>query len=65
MDEIRIAVVGAGIAGLACAREIARADVAVTVFERARGLGGVSAAALRASTSEPRSIMVDSAVIER
>jgi predicted NAD/FAD-dependent oxidoreductase len=40
MDEVRIAVIGAGIAGLACAREIARADVAVTVFERARGLGG-------------------------
>jgi predicted NAD/FAD-dependent oxidoreductase len=40
MDEVRIAVIGAGIAGLACAREIARADVAVTVFEKARGLGG-------------------------
>jgi len=40
MDEVRIAVVGAGIAGLACARELARADVAVTVFEKARGLGG-------------------------
>jgi hypothetical protein len=40
MDEIRIAVVGAGIAGLACARELARADVSVTVFEKARGLGG-------------------------
>jgi renalase len=40
MVEVRIAVVGAGIAGLACAREIARADVGVTVFEQARGLGG-------------------------
>ena len=40
MDEVRIAVVGAGIAGLACTRELARADVAVTVFEKARGLGG-------------------------
>jgi hypothetical protein len=40
MDEVRIAVIGAGVAGLACAREIARADVTVTVFERARGLGG-------------------------
>jgi predicted NAD/FAD-dependent oxidoreductase len=40
MDDVRIAVIGAGIAGLACAREIARADVAVTVFEKARGLGG-------------------------
>jgi predicted NAD/FAD-dependent oxidoreductase len=40
MDDARIAVVGAGIAGLACARELARADVKVTVFERSRGLGG-------------------------
>jgi predicted NAD/FAD-dependent oxidoreductase len=40
MDDVRIAVIGAGIAGLACARELARADVAVTVFEKARGLGG-------------------------
>jgi renalase len=40
MDEVRIAVIGAGMAGLACAGEIARADVAVTVFEKARGLGG-------------------------
>jgi predicted NAD/FAD-dependent oxidoreductase len=35
-----IAVIGAGMAGLACANELARADAAVTVFERARGLGG-------------------------
>jgi hypothetical protein len=27
-------------AGLACARELARADVSVTVFEKSRGLGG-------------------------
>lgn len=40
MDGVRIAVVGAGIAGLACARELARADAKVTVFERSRGLGG-------------------------
>jgi predicted NAD/FAD-dependent oxidoreductase len=40
MVEVRIAVVGAGIAGLACAREVARADVAVTVFEKTRGIGG-------------------------
>jgi renalase len=35
-----IAVIGAGVAGLACASELARADVSVTVLERARGLGG-------------------------
>jgi len=40
VSEIRIAVIGAGMAGLACARELARADVRVTVFERSRGLGG-------------------------
>lgn len=40
MDEVRVAVVGAGIAGLACALELARADAKVTVFERSRGLGG-------------------------
>ncbi|HWJ07645.1 MAG TPA: FAD-dependent oxidoreductase [Steroidobacteraceae bacterium] len=40
MAEVRIAVIGAGIAGLACAHELARADASVTVFERSRGLGG-------------------------
>ena len=40
MAVVRIAVIGAGIAGLACARELTRADVRVTVFERSRGLGG-------------------------
>jgi len=40
VDRARIAVIGAGIAGLACARELTRSDARVTVFERARGLGG-------------------------
>jgi hypothetical protein len=40
MSKVRIAVIGAGIAGLACARELVRADARVTVFERSRGLGG-------------------------
>src|SRR5512147_827927 len=40
MDEVRVAVIGAGIAGLACAQELARADARVTVFERSRSLGG-------------------------
>ena len=35
-----VAVIGAGVAGLACASELARSDVTVTVLERARGLGG-------------------------
>jgi hypothetical protein len=40
MDKVNIAVIGAGIAGLACALELSRADAKVTVFERSRGLGG-------------------------
>jgi len=35
-----VAVIGAGIAGLNCARTLHAADVAVTVFEKSRGLGG-------------------------
>ena len=34
MADVRIAVIGAGMAGLACASELARADAKVTVFER-------------------------------
>ena len=40
MDDVRIAVIGAGAAGLSCARELARAEAKVTVFEKSRGLGG-------------------------
>jgi predicted NAD/FAD-dependent oxidoreductase len=40
MTQKHIAVIGAGMAGLACASELALSDAAVTVFERARGLGG-------------------------
>lgn len=40
MHRPRIAVIGAGVAGLACARELLRSDARVTVFERARSLGG-------------------------
>lgn len=36
----RIAVVGAGIAGLACARELHRRGLAPVVLEKSRGLGG-------------------------
>jgi len=36
----RIAVVGAGIAGLACARKLIDAGHAVRVFEKSRGVGG-------------------------
>lgn len=36
----RVAIIGAGYAGLACAVELARAGVPVTVFERSHTLGG-------------------------
>lgn len=36
----RVAVIGAGIAGLACARTLAQAGCEVTVFEKSRGYGG-------------------------
>lgn len=35
-----VAVIGAGISGLACARQLADAGCAVTVFDKGRGLGG-------------------------
>jgi renalase len=40
MRQKRIAVIGAGMAGLACARELEMASAEVTVFEKSRGLGG-------------------------
>lgn len=36
----QIAIIGAGVAGLTAARELAHAGHAVTVFEKSRGLGG-------------------------
>lgn len=39
----RVAVIGAGIAGLSCARTLAAADLPVRVFEKSRGPGGRSA----------------------
>jgi renalase len=39
-EEQRVIVVGAGVAGLACARALADAGRSVTVLERARGVGG-------------------------
>lgn len=37
---MRIAVIGAGIAGLACADELRRHDHPVTLFDKGRGPGG-------------------------
>lgn len=39
-SETRIAIVGAGIGGLTCARRLAQAGVSVQVFDKGRGVGG-------------------------
>ncbi len=54
----RVAVIGAGWAGLACAIEATRAGHAVTVFEAARTLGG-RARALPAQLPDGRAVMLD------
>ncbi|UCH73073.1 MAG: FAD-dependent oxidoreductase [Rhodospirillales bacterium] len=36
----RIAIIGAGMAGLTCARHLADSDISPTVFDKGRGLGG-------------------------
>lgn len=38
--QLSIAIVGAGLAGLACAQRLAAVGTAVTVFEKSRGVGG-------------------------
>ncbi|WP_181701460.1 NAD(P)/FAD-dependent oxidoreductase [Chthonobacter albigriseus] len=40
LDGLRVAVVGAGIAGLTAARKLAKAGAEVSVFDKSRGLGG-------------------------
>lgn len=40
MTQRSIAIVGAGIAGVACANALAAEDIAATVYERAGGVGG-------------------------
>jgi hypothetical protein len=40
MDRPQVVVVGAGVAGLACARELARRGGPAVVLDRARGVGG-------------------------
>ncbi|MEO7296699.1 MAG: NAD(P)-binding protein, partial [Candidatus Limnocylindria bacterium] len=39
-EAIRVAVIGAGLAGASCARGLRHADAEVTVFERSRHVGG-------------------------
>lgn len=40
MNQQRIAVIGAGISGLACATELKKCGFEVTVFDKSRGVGG-------------------------
>ncbi|MDP3263451.1 MAG: FAD-dependent oxidoreductase [Tabrizicola sp.] len=40
MTPFRIAIVGAGIAGLACARDLLEAGLAPVIFDKGRGIGG-------------------------
>jgi len=54
----RIAIVGGGWAGLACAVEAARAGHAVTIFEAARNWGG-RARAVPATLPDGRAVMLD------
>lgn len=51
---MKVAVVGAGISGLACARLLAQAGIRVTVFEKAKRVGG------RAATRQIGSYIFDS-----
>ncbi|MGA7296462.1 MAG: FAD-dependent oxidoreductase, partial [Rhodanobacteraceae bacterium] len=39
-DTPRVAVIGAGMTGLSCARELSRHGLAPVVLEKSRGLGG-------------------------
>ena len=36
----RVAIIGAGMSGLACARQLTKAGVSVVVFDKGRGIGG-------------------------
>jgi predicted NAD/FAD-dependent oxidoreductase len=40
MERPRIAIIGAGISGLACGQALLRAGASVVVFEKSRSLGG-------------------------
>lgn len=40
MTSKKIAIIGAGISGLACAGQLSQADYAVTVFDKSQGVGG-------------------------
>ena len=52
-DTKRIAVVGAGIAGAACAASLQQAGVQVTLFDKSRGVGGRMSTRRAAPTHHP------------
>ncbi|TGN44114.1 FAD-dependent oxidoreductase, partial [Paracoccus liaowanqingii] len=39
-ERIRVAIIGAGLAGLTCAGRLAQAGLSVTLFDKGRGPGG-------------------------
>jgi len=51
MTSASVAIIGAGLAGLACARQLAQAGKCVTVFEKARGPGGRLSSRQRLNTT--------------
>ena len=46
MENPKVVVVGAGLAGLACAHELESRDVGCTLLERDQGVGGRAAEAV-------------------
>lgn len=55
VDAMKVAIIGAGIAGAACARALCDAGAAVMVFEKSRGPGG-RMATRRASYADAQSV---------
>lgn len=51
MTSAPVAIIGAGLAGLACARQVSKSGKAVVIFDKARGPGGRLASRRRLSTT--------------
>ncbi len=54
----KVAVIGAGLAGLSCARRLTEAGVGVDIFEKSRGVGG-RLATRRRTTADGRAVAFD------
>ncbi|MFH0909997.1 MAG: FAD-dependent oxidoreductase, partial [Planctomycetota bacterium] len=61
----KVAVIGSGPAGLACAYDLARAGYAVTVFEKAKRLGGMLTSSIPDFRLDPGDVDKEIAVIRR